>query len=90
MTNFSKSDLIRAVAATCGVSKSQADEILTAAFTVIQEEATAGKTVAIHGFGRFSEKIRPAREGRNPRTGEPVQIDEKRALTFKPTKSKAS
>ena len=90
MTNFSKSDLARTVSETCGVSKSQADEILTAAFAVIREEATAGKTVAIPGFGRFSEKIRAAREGRNPRTGETVQIAEKRALSFKASKSKAA
>lgn len=90
MTNYSKTDLAQAVAATCGVSKKQADEILTATLAVIREETRSGKTVNLPGFGKFAEKLRPAREGRNPRTGETVQIAESRTLSFKASKAKAA
>lgn len=63
MTNFSKSDLARAVAVACTVSKSQAEEILTATFAVIREETAGGKVVNIPGFGKFVEKVREAAHG---------------------------
>jgi integration host factor subunit beta len=39
--------------------------------------------VELRGFGAFSVKVRPSRMGRNPRTGEPVEVDEKRAPFFR-------
>ncbi|MFB2531010.1 HU family DNA-binding protein [Paracoccus sp. p3-h83] len=90
MTNYSKSDLVQAVAASCGVSKKQVDEILTTALTVIREETRSGKAVNLPGFGKFAEKLRPARDGRNPHTGETIQIAESRTLSFKASKAKAS
>lgn len=87
MSNYSKTDLVKAVAATCAVSQKQADEILTAALQVIREETRAGKAVNLPGFGKFSEKVRPSRVGRNPSTGEAIQIAESRALSFKPSKA---
>ncbi len=90
MTNFSKSDLARAVAVACTVSKSQAEEILTATFAVIREETAGGKVVNIPGFGKFVEKVRKPRTGRNMLTGEPIEIGERRALSFKPSKAKAA
>ncbi|QFQ88246.1 DNA-binding protein HU [Paracoccus kondratievae] len=87
MANFSKSDLISAVASATGQKKGQVEEVISAAFSIIREEAEGGKTVAIHGFGRFSIKERAARLGRNPGTGEPIEIAASRTLSFKPAKS---
>ncbi|WP_353429467.1 HU family DNA-binding protein [Paracoccus denitrificans] len=87
MANFSKSDLIAAVAQTTGHKKKDVEEMVFAVFATIREEAEAGQTVNITGFGRFAMKDTPAREGRNPRTGETVQIAAKRVLKFKPSKS---
>lgn len=85
-----KADLVAAVAEATGVSKSQVDEILTETFGTIRGWAAGGSTVSFPGFGKFEEKIRAARAGRNPATGESIQIPEKRSLTFKAGKAKAA
>jgi integration host factor subunit beta len=54
--------------------------------TVLDEITAAlsdGQRVEIRGFGAFSVKVRPGRTGRNPRTGAPVKVDEKRAPVFR-------
>ena len=54
--------------------------------TVLDEISTAlsaGDRVELRGFGAFSVKVRPARQGRNPRTGETVSVDEKRVPFFR-------
>lgn len=54
--------------------------------TVLDEIAAAlagGDRVELRGFGAFSVKVRPARQGRNPRTGEPVNVEEKRVPFFR-------
>lgn len=88
--NKGKADLAAAVAEAAGVSKSSADKILTEAFATIRDWTVGGASVSIAGFGKFSEKARAARTGRNPRTGETVQIPAKAVLIFKPTKPKAA
>lgn len=90
MINYSKTELVRAVAESCAVSKSQVEEILTVTFAVIREETAGGKVVNIPGFGKFVEKVRKPRTGRNMLTGEPIEIGERRALSFKPSKAKAA
>ena len=60
---------------------------LYGAIASLMTEAEAGKTVAIQGFGRFAIKDRPARPGRNPRTGEPMEVAASRTLVFKAAKS---
>jgi DNA-binding protein HU-beta len=51
------------------------------------DAAKRGEEVAIVGYGRFSVKERPAREGRNPRTGDALNIPASKALSFKMSKS---
>ncbi|SOC19591.1 HU family DNA-binding protein [Rhodobacter maris] len=85
---FSKSDLVAAVSAKTDTAKTNVLNILDATLSAIRAQADAGTTVAIAGFGRFEVKTKPARTGRNPRTGETVQIPESRKLTFRPSKSK--
>ena len=85
-----KSDLAATVAEATGVSKSKADEILTRAFAEITSEVEAGNAVSLAGFGKFYEKDRPARAGRNPRTGETIQIAASRSMKFRPFKAKAA
>jgi len=59
------------------------ERIVAAIFDEIAEALARGDRVELRGFGTFSVKHRPARVGRNPRTGEPVQIEEKFAPFFK-------
>ncbi|GAB1477745.1 HU family DNA-binding protein [Paracoccaceae bacterium] len=88
-TNLPKSDLITFVASQAGVSKAQAQAVLDALGPVIRTNAANGYTITLPGLGRFSEKVRAARTGRNPATGQPVEIAESRTLGFKAGKAKA-
>ena len=53
----------------------------------IERSLLAGKPVTLHGFGTFELKKRDARTGRNPRTGEPVEIAASTSVAFKPAKA---
>lgn len=88
MESFTKSDLAQAVATRHHMARSEALEIIDTMFDAIREQVADGVTVSLRGFGRFAAKDRPAREGRNPRTGETVQIPARRGMTFKPSKSR--
>ncbi|MDN5785725.1 HU family DNA-binding protein [Pseudorhodobacter sp.] len=89
MGTVSKSDIIRDTAEKTGTSAAAAKEIVEAFLGLVSERAEAGETVSLIGFGRFSVKDRPARVGRNPATGAPVDIPASRKLTFKPSKKAA-
>jgi DNA-binding protein HU-beta len=90
MANVTKSDLAAELAERVGnISKPTAEAAITALFQGIKGQVEAGKTVNITGFGRFAMVDRPAREARNPRTGETIQIAAKRSLKFKAAKARA-
>jgi integration host factor subunit beta len=59
------------------------ERIVTTVLDQITKALSEGHRVELRGFGAFSVKVRPARQGRNPRTGEPVVVDEKRAPFFR-------
>ncbi len=65
-----------------GITAGQAAGVVDAAFDVTIGELAAGRDVAIAGFGKFSVTERAAREGRNPATGETIQIAASRAAKF--------
>ena len=68
------------------ITQSQAESALTATLASIQDALKDGDSVSLVGFGTFSANERPAREGRNPRTGETIQIAAKTVAKFKPGK----
>ncbi len=69
-----KSELIEAVVSAANIQKNQASLAVEALFNTIEKSLKSGKEVRITGFGTFSVARRPARTGRNPRTGEAIQI----------------
>jgi DNA-binding protein HU-beta len=79
---MTKHELTQQVAANAGLSGEQAKRAVDAAFDAIAGELTAGRGIAIAGFGKFSVGERAAREGRNPATGETIQIVASRAAKF--------
>lgn len=79
-------ELVDAVAEANDISKAKAKEVVNSILAAIIEAAKRGEEVAIVGFGRFSVKERPAREGRNPRTGEALKIPASKSLGFKMSK----
>jgi DNA-binding protein HU-beta len=79
-----KSELIGAVAQKAGLTKKDTEKAINSFIEVVQEALAGGDTVAILGFGTFLARERSAREGRNPRTGEPIQIPAARVPVFRP------
>jgi DNA-binding protein HU-beta len=79
-----KQELVKSVAAKINQSESQTTQLVNAVFDTIQEALAQGEEVSISGFGSFRVVDRPSREGRNPQTGEPIQIAARRSPTFSP------
>ena len=84
---MNKTELISAVAEKSGVSKKDAEKVVNATFDVITVALTKGDKVALVGFGNFEVRERAAREGKNPRTGEKVQIAACKVPGFKAGKA---
>lgn len=84
--NLSKSDLVAAVALKLSLSKAVVDSVVDALTERVVVETAAGNAVAIRGFGTFKVKARPARQARNPRTGETVEVAPSSRLEFKAAK----
>ena len=82
-----KSDIAGRVAGRAGVGKSAAGDAVDAVFEAIEEALARGENVRIAGFGTFGTRSRPARTGRNPRTGESLNIPASTAPTFKAGKA---
>src|SRR5215510_8988453 len=79
---MTKADLVDHVAATVQLPKSQIDAVLTQCLQAVMDAVQAGEAVELRGFGRFHLRHRQPRTGRNPRTGEPLQIPAKAVPTF--------
>jgi DNA-binding protein HU-beta len=71
---MNKGELIEAVSGEAGLSKADATRAVEALLATVTKALKAGDQVALVGFGTFVAKKRAAREGRNPRTGEMIQI----------------
>jgi len=82
---MTKADLLAAVSAKTNVSSAEADRVIQAFVDLVVDSASKGEKVSWPGFGSFSTSKRQARTGRNPRTGEPVQIAASTAMKFSPS-----
>ena len=80
---MNKTDLINAIASEAGLSKADAAKALNATMSAIAGAMKAGDKVALVGFGTFATSERPARTGKNPRTGEVLEIPAKKVVKFK-------
>lgn len=83
---MNKSELVNAVAASTGLTKTESANAVDAVVDAITEAIKRGESVTLVGFGTFDVKERAARTGRNPKTGEAVEIPERRTPSFKPGK----
>lgn len=79
---MNKGELIDAVAAKASVTKKEADAVLTAALEAIMEAVSSNDKVTLVGFGSFESRERKAREGRNPKTGEKMEIPATKVPAF--------
>lgn len=86
MTLNKKEIAAYAAAVNGAMSNKAAEEVVDAVFERIAAGLQDGDEVSIHGFGKFVTVVREARTGRNPQTGEAIQIAAKTAVQFKPAK----
>ncbi|MDD9905487.1 MAG: HU family DNA-binding protein [Rhodospirillaceae bacterium] len=80
---MNKNDLIASVSDSAGLSKADAGKAVDAVFDSITGSLKSGTEVRLVGFGTFSVSRRAASQGRNPRTGEPIQIPASNQPKFK-------
>lgn len=84
---MNNADLAEHAAHAHGLTKADARKLVDGIFAAIVEAAAAGEEVSLNGFGKFKVKESAAREGRNPATGEAIQIAASKKLTFTPAKA---
>ena len=84
---MNKADLVAKVAEKSGVTQKDAEKAVAGIFAAVQEALAAGDKVQVLGFGTFEVKERAARTGRNPQTGEELQIAASKNPSFKPGKA---
>ena len=84
---MNKNDLIASVASSAGLSKSDATRAIESFLDAITNALKRDEKVSIVGFGNFSVSHRKATTGRNPRTGESIQIAASQKVKFLPAKS---
>ena len=82
---MTKQDLIELVSRRCDVTKNSAKEMVETVFAGIQESLAKGARVSVVGFGAFEVRERAARKGRNPKTGESLDLQASRTPFFLPS-----
>ena len=80
---LTKTDITDMISQSAGMSRKEAKAVVNSVFDLIKDELTKGNPVKISGFGKWNVKSKHARIGRNPQTGETLQIEARNVLTFK-------
>lgn len=83
---MTKAELVEDVARAAELTKKDAERLVEIVFESIIETLNQGEKIELRGFGSFRVRERGARRGRNPKTGDPVDIPAKRVPYFKPGK----
>jgi DNA-binding protein HU-beta len=81
-----KADIVDAMAKITGQTKAETEKSLQAFVEVVSQNMSPERDIRLVGFGSFSVSERKARKGRNPKTGEPLDIAKKMVPVFKPGK----
>lgn len=83
---MTKAEIVQALYAKVGgFSKKESADIVDVVFEIMKETLGRGEKIKISGFGNFVLRDKRQRPGRNPQTGDPIRISERRVLTFKPS-----
>lgn len=84
---MNKTELVAGVAEQAGLTKKDAEKAVNALFDCVQQALAGGEKVQLIGFGTFEVKKRAARKGRNPRTGQDIEIPASSSPSFKAGKA---
>ncbi|MBF0614720.1 MAG: integration host factor subunit alpha [Magnetococcales bacterium] len=83
MATTTKADLVEAVYDRIGLSRPKSTAIVEQVFELITQRLELAETVKLSGFGVFSVRGKRARPGRNPKTGEPIEITSRKVVTYR-------
>lgn len=83
---MTKADLVEEVARRSDLSRKEAEEVVTTVLGCLVESISSGEKIEVRGFGSFRLRGRGPRKGRNPKTGELVDVPAKRVAYFRPGK----
>lgn len=84
---MNKTELIGEVAGKAGITKKDAEKLINAFFTTVEDALKTGDKIQLIGFGTFEVRSRQARKGRNPQTGAEIDIPAAKVPAFKPGKA---
>ncbi len=82
---MTKADIIETVSGRCGFSKKESSELVESVLSLIKDCLASGDDLKISGFGKFEVRQKKTRRGRNPQTGETLEISARTILSFKPS-----
>ena len=82
---ITKADLVENVYRKVGFSKKESLDLVETVFETIKSTLEKGESVKISGFGKFEVRYKRPRRGRNPQTGQEIEITARRVLSFKPS-----
>ena len=80
---LTKNEIINSLYEQLGIPQKECAQITESIFDIIKEELENGNPVMVSGFGKWTVKSKRKRNGRNPKTGEPLVIDARKVVTFK-------
>lgn len=84
---MNKTDLVSAVAGKAEITKKDAEKVINAFFSTVEDALKSGDKVQLIGFGTFEVRSRQARKGRNPQSGAEIDIPAAKVPAFKPGKA---
>jgi len=82
---MTKADIVEAIYEKIGFSKKESAEIVEMVFDAMKQTLEQGEKIKISGFGNFVVRSKKPRIGRNPQTGEEIEISARKVLTFRPS-----
>ncbi len=82
---MTKADIVEMVHEKTGFSKKESSEAVESILEILKERLEQGDKVKLSGFGNFVIRRKDVRKGRNPKTGEEMEISARKVLTFKPS-----
>ncbi|MCX5913220.1 MAG: integration host factor subunit alpha [Deltaproteobacteria bacterium] len=82
---MTKADIVETIYEKVGFSRKESADIVDLVFDLLKETLEKGDKIKISGFGNFVVREKRPRKGRNPQTGDEIQITARRVLTFKPS-----
>jgi integration host factor subunit alpha len=83
--SMTKADLVESVYLKTGFSKKESAQIVETVFDLMKSTLEKGEKIKLAGFGNFVVKNKATRKGRNPQTGDEIEISSRKILTFKPS-----